>query len=310
MYVNKLGLGIDDWGYLSFILEDFLRMVFFIDFSKDSREEFYEEYFERNSKDFASLMKCIQGMFSPYILGSFIRNEFCLLFKKYTKSLDIFNFSQNHIYCMDLFKAFIDIINKHCIDTTVVNNLKLNMVKFYYENKVNNDVRLNGFYNRVILMETITYISNDTNDISKTDSNDAIAISEDVIATVDDASNILSEDDDIPGGASISMFYIGSYSIKVSILRLSLRHSTFIAKLYKDKKTSLTCHIINRVTPEFELVLNCLDIYKYNFKLGTSWYICEVILLFTFHNHVNILVILLSAFIIWIIIMLYIRSIS
>jgi hypothetical protein len=49
------------------------------------------------------------------------------------------------------------------------------------------------------------------------------------------------------GGASISMFYIGSYSIKVSILRLLLRHSTFIAKLYKDKKTSLTCHIINRV---------------------------------------------------------------
>jgi hypothetical protein len=101
---------------------------------------------------------------------------------------------------MDLFKAFIDILNKHCIDTTVVKNLKLNMVKFYYENKVNGDVRLNGFYNRVILMETITYISNDTNDfdISKTDSNDAIAIYEDFIAAVDDAPIIASEDDDIP----------------------------------------------------------------------------------------------------------------
>jgi hypothetical protein len=54
MYVNKLGLGIDDWGCLSFILEDFLRMVFVIDFNKDSREEFYEEYCERNSKDFTS----------------------------------------------------------------------------------------------------------------------------------------------------------------------------------------------------------------------------------------------------------------
>jgi hypothetical protein len=144
------------------------------------------------------------------------------------------------------------------------------MVKFYYENKVNNDVRLNEFYNRVILMETITYISNDTNDISTTDSNDAIAISEDVIATVDDDSIISSEDDDIPinndkdirinrkectevlpdkfkavdlwkffeavklWDVTEAIFFIFFHGVVHVIFRLSLRHSTYLTLLHKD----------------------------------------------------------------------------